>query len=52
MKNSYICSEDIYFNSNPFEKEAFGSYYAAVFAEGATDEWCIEEDENGFIKAV
>lgn len=52
LKNSYICSADNYFNHNPFEKEISGSYYAAVFAEGATDEWCMEEDDNGFIKAV
>lgn len=52
LKNSYICSADNYFNHNPFEKEVFGSYYAAVFAEGVTDEWCMEEDDNGFIKSV
>lgn len=52
LKNSYICSADNYFRSNPFEKEVSGSYYAAVYAEGATDEWCMKEDDNGFIKAV
>lgn len=52
LKNSYICSADNYFNINPFENEISGSYYAAIYAEGATDEWCMEEDDNGFIKAV
>ncbi len=52
LKNSYICSADNYFRTNPFEKEVSGSYYAAVYAEGATDEWCMEEDDNGFVKAV
>lgn len=52
LKNSYICSADNYFRTNPFEKEVSGSYYAAVYAEGATSEWCMEEDDNGFIKAV
>ncbi len=52
LKNSYICSADNYFPANPFEKEVSGSYYAAVYAEGTTAEWCMEEDDNGFIKAV
>ena len=52
LKNSYICSSDNYFSVNPFEKEVEGSYYAAVHAEGETDEWCICEDENGCIADV
>ncbi len=52
LKNSYICSADNYFTNNPFEKEVSGSYYAAVYAAGATNEWCMEEDDNGLIKTV
>lgn len=52
LKNSYICSSDNYFTVNPFEKEVEGSYYAAVHADGKTDEWCLEEDSEGFITDV
>lgn len=51
LGNSYICSSDNYFVKKPFEKEVDESYYSAVYAEGATDEWCIKE-ENGWIKDV
>lgn len=51
LKNSYICSSDNYFVDNPFEKEVSESYYAAVYKQGKTNEWCIT-DENGWIKKV
>lgn len=50
--NSYICSVDNYFSKNPFESEVFGSYYAAVYADGYTKEWCMTEDEEGWIDSV
>ena len=52
LGNSYICSSDNYFAENPFEPEVSGSYYAAEYANGHTDEWCMTEDENGYIGAV
>lgn len=52
IKNSYICSSDNYFEKNPFTKEVDESYYAAVYEEGKTNEWCINEDKNGYIKKV
>ena len=52
IRNSYICSSDNYFSVNPFEKQVEGAYYAAVYAEGHTEEWCMEEDENGYISGV
>ena len=52
LKNSYICSSDNYFTCNPFEPEVEGSYYAAVYADGETKEWCLGEDENGHIQSV
>lgn len=52
LHNSYICSSDNYFNTNPFEQEVPESYYSAVYAEGETAEWCLSEDENGYITDV
>lgn len=52
LKNSYICSADNYFVENPFEKEVENSYYAAVYAEKETNEWCMSEDKNGYINNV
>lgn len=52
IKNTYICSSDNYFNENPFEKEVEEAYYAAVYAQGHTQEWCMEEDEAGYISSV
>lgn len=52
LKNSYICSADNYFPINPFENEVTDSYYAALFAEGETDEWCITEGDDGYIDHV
>ena len=51
IKNSYICSSDNYFLSNPFESDVDESYYSAVYIEGETGEWCILE-EDGWIKDV
>ena len=52
IKNTYICSSDNYFSQNPFESEVEDSYYAAVYSEGKTQEWCMTEDEKGFINSV
>ena len=52
LANSYICSADNYFSQNPFEYEVDSPYYAAEYADGPTEEWCMTEDENGFINTV
>ncbi len=52
LGNTYICSSDNYFTNNPFESEVDEAYYAAVYAEGQTKEWCMTEDENGYINSV
>lgn len=52
LKNSYICSADNYFLSNPFEKEVEDSYYSAIYADGETKEWCLKYDEEGWITDV
>lgn len=52
LGNTYICSADNYFVENPFEKEVADSYYAAVYADGETREWCMNTDEHGYINDV
>ena len=52
LRNSYVCSADNYFTRNPFETVVDESYYAAKYAEGFTEEWCMKEDEKGYIKSV
>lgn len=52
LKNTYICSSDNYFAENPFTAEVEDSYYAAVYSEGDTSEWCLKEDDAGFICEV
>ncbi len=52
LKNSYICSSDNYFSQNPFESEVDSAYYAAIYADGETKEWCMTESEDGFINNV
>lgn len=52
LGNTYICSSDNYFVRNPFESEVEDSYYAGVYAEGKTAEWCMEEDDDGYIRHV
>jgi len=52
LRNSYICSADNYFAENPFTLEVDGSYYAAVYADGETAEWCMTTDAHGIIHSV
>ena len=52
LRNTYVCSSDNYFQKNPFEREVDDAYYAAVYAQGQTKEWCMEEDESGYVSSV
>ena len=52
LSSSYICSSDNYFTINPFLKEEDDSFYSVLYANGKTDEWCITEDESGYINSV
>ena len=52
LNNSYVCSADNYFTKNPFELNVDDAYYAAVYANGYTSEWCMTEDEEGYIDSV
>ena len=42
LDNTYVCSSDDYFTTNPFEPYVYKSYYSANYVEGPTDEWCIK----------
>ena len=52
LHNSYVCSGDNYFSVNPFTPEVMDSYYAAIYAEGETKEWCMTEGTDGYIDTV
>lgn len=52
LRNTYLCSSDNYFARNPFEAEVDGAYYAGVYADGPTNEWCIQSDAEGTITDV
>lgn len=52
IRNTYICSADNYFPENPFEKYVEESYYAALYAQGHTKEWCMYTDADGYISQV
>ena len=52
LNNSYICSSDNYFAQDPFETVVDDSYYAAVYSDGPTQEWCLTEDADGYIDSV
>ncbi|WP_130836653.1 NTP transferase domain-containing protein [Lachnoclostridium sp. Marseille-P6806] len=52
LGGSYICSADDYFTVSPFAAKEECSYYAAVYAEGETQEWCLTADAGGYIRSV
>ena len=52
LKNTYICSCDDYFTDNVFELYVYEAYYAAKYAEGYTEEYCMTLEKNGRIKDV
>ena len=52
LRNSYICSSDNYFTENPFEAEVDDAYYAAVYADGHTDEWCMQTGADGYVNSI
>ena len=51
LNNSYVCSSDNYFAEDPFEPVVDDSYYAAVWSDGPTQEWCLTEDAEGFSRS-
>ena len=52
LGNTYICSSDDYFTENVFEPYVYEAYYASVFHEGPTDEWCLATGPGGRIVRV
>lgn len=42
LDNTYVCSSDDYFTTNPFEPYVYKAYYSANFVKGPTPEWCIK----------
>lgn len=52
LSNTYICSSDNYFVDNVFEPYVYRAYYAAVYAAGKSDEYCLTTAPDGRIKAV
>lgn len=52
LSNTYVCSADNYFNQNPFAEYADSAYYAAVYSDGRTNEWCMQTDSDGWINSV
>lgn len=52
LKNTYVCSADNYFIKNPFELNVNNAYYAAVYSNGPTKEWCMSTDSKGWITNV
>ena len=52
LSNTYVCSADNYFNRNPFTDTVDTAYYAAVYSDGPTNEWCMETDSEGWINKV
>lgn len=52
LSNTYICSSDNYFVKNVFEPYVYQAYYAAVYAAGETEEYCMDYKPNGRISNV
>lgn len=52
LGNTFVCSSDDYFTENPFEPYVYKAYYASVFVEGPTKEWCIHAGTGDRIESV
>lgn len=52
LGNTYICSSDNYFQNNVFSENPVMSYYSALYANGATGEYCIKADSGNIITEV
>ena len=49
LGNTYVCSSDDYFTTNPFESHVYQAYYSAQYVAGPTSEWCLVTGANGRI---
>ena len=49
LGNTYVCSSDDYFTTNPFESHMYQAYYSAQYVAGPTSDWCLVTGANGRI---
>lgn len=52
LDSTYICCSDHYFHKNVFLDSSTDSYYSALYAEGTTNEYCLETDKDDNIVDV
>lgn len=52
LEDTFLCCSDHYFEKNVFLDRQSESYYAVQYAKGITSEWCVEVDDDDYIKKV
>ena len=52
LGDTFICCSDHYFTENVFLDKPGNSYYAALYAAGSTSEYCLQLDQEDWIKDV
>jgi CTP:phosphocholine cytidylyltransferase-like protein len=52
LNNTYICCSDQYYEHNPFITKYQESSYAALYANGQTNEYCLDINDAGQIQNV
>lgn len=52
LAKSYICGSDNWFEKNVFNDKDEDSYFSSFYTDGYVDEYCIEEDQNGWITRI
>lgn len=52
LGNSYICCADNYYAENIFAKYVYESFYTCNYTEEFADEYCITENQAGFIETI
>jgi CTP:phosphocholine cytidylyltransferase-like protein/histidinol-phosphate/aromatic aminotransferase/cobyric acid decarboxylase-like protein len=52
LGNSYICCADNYYKDNIFEPYVYESFYTCNYTKEYADEYCITENELGYIESV
>ena len=52
LGNTYICTSDLYLTANPFKQYMWKASYFSEYAEGETEEWCLEISGSGRIIGV
>lgn len=52
LSNTYIVTSDNYFVENVFKPYVYHAYYASVYMEGPTEEWCLRTEKKKRITKV